>query len=97
MSIFETTMRELRLMHDSDDLRNLEKVSERYYRAEQENEQLEKTLSETLAKESIEKINKMHENFTMQETIAGEIYYNQGFSDAIKFMMQSLVWESVRR
>ncbi|MCC5467218.1 hypothetical protein LMF89_17935 [Pelosinus sp. Bkl1] len=26
-----------------------------------------------------------------QETIAGEIYYNQGFSDAIKFIMQSLV------
>ncbi|WP_245755069.1 hypothetical protein [Pelosinus propionicus] len=45
----------------------------------------------------MEIIYKMHDNFTTLETIAGEIYYKQGFSDAIKLMMQSLVWESAKK
>ncbi len=97
MNFFETTMRELRIMHDSADLIDLGEVSERYYQAEQENNKLEKALAAILTKENREILNKMYDNFTTQETVAGEIYYNQGFSDAIKFMMQSLVWESVRR
>jgi len=97
MNFFETTMRDLRLMHDSEDLIDLGEVSERYYRAEQENNNLEKTLAANLTKENMEIINKMYDNFTTREVLAGEIYYNQGFSDAIKFMVQSLVWESVKR
>jgi uncharacterized protein (DUF2164 family) len=97
MRIFETTMRELRLVHDSENLRDLVEVSERYCRAEWEINQLEKRLAETLSKENMEIINKMHDNFTTQETVAGEIHYNQGFSDAIKFIMQSLAWEPVKR
>ncbi len=39
----------------------------------------------------------MQDNFTEKETLTGEIYYNQGFCDAIKLMMQSIAWEPVRR
>ncbi|WP_279386969.1 hypothetical protein [Lucifera butyrica] len=42
-------------------------------------------------------MSKLHESFTLQETIAGEVFYNQGFSDGIRFIMQSLTWEPVRR
>lgn len=97
MSIFEAATRGLRIMHNSEELRDLGEASELYYRAERKNEQLEKTLLETLTKENVEIINEMHDNFTTRETIAGEIHYNQGFSDAIQLIMQSLVWESVRR
>lgn len=97
LRIFETTMRELRLMHDSENLRDLGDVSERYCRAEGEMDHLEKTLAATLTTENMEIIYKMHDNFTTLETIAGEIHYKQGFSDAIKFIMQSLVWESAKK
>ncbi|MCC5466260.1 hypothetical protein [Pelosinus baikalensis] len=97
MRIFETAARELRHMHDAEELRCLEKVSEGYYQAEQSNNQLKKRLLEILSKEGIDIVDKMQENFTEKEILAGEIYYNQGFCDAIKLMMQSLAWESVRR
>jgi len=97
MRIFETAARELRHMHDSEELRCLENVSEGYYQAEQSNNQLKKRLLEILSKEGIDIVDKMQENFTEKEILAGEIYYNQGFCDAIKLMMQSLAWESVRR
>lgn len=97
MRIFETATRGLRHMHDAEELRCLENVSEGYYQAEQANDKLKKRLLEILPKEGIEIVDKMQENFTEKETLAGEIYYNQGFCDAVKLMMQSLAWESVRR
>lgn len=97
MRIFETATKELRAMHNEGCLMKLGEVSGDYYWAEQEIEQLQKELAATLSKEAIEKLNKMHECFTGQETIAGEIFYNQGFADGISLVIQSLMWESVRR
>jgi uncharacterized protein (DUF2164 family) len=79
--IFETATRELRFMHNEGNLRALGKVSGDYYWAEQEIEKLQQQLAATLE----------------QETITGDIFYNQGFSDGISFIMQSLMWEAVRR
>ncbi len=84
-------------MHDAEELRCLENVSEGYYQAERANDQLKKRLLEILPKEDIEIVDKMQENFKEKETLAGEIYYNQGFCDAIRLIMQSFVWEPVRR
>lgn len=97
MRVFETATTELRLMHDASDLMNLEKVSRNYNWAEQKIDQLEKEFSETLPEETMEKLEQLHEYFTTQETIAGEIFYNQGFSDGIRLIMQSLAWEPIRR
>lgn len=97
MRIFESTVRELRMLHDSEELKCLEHVSEGYYQAEQSNHRLKKRLLEILPKEGIDIVEKMQGNFTDKEILAGEIYYNQGFCDAIRLMMQSLTWESVRR
>ena len=97
MNTFETATRELRISHDESELRNLEKVSCDYYWAELENNELEESLAKILSAEEFKKVNKLHENSTLQEAIAEEIYYNQGFSDAIRFIMQSLTWGPVRR
>ena len=95
--IFETATKELRFMHNEGNLRELGKVSGDYYRAEREIEKLQPELSAALPKEALEKLNKLQDYFMEQETIAGDIFYNQGFSDGVSFIMQSLMWEAVRR
>jgi uncharacterized protein (DUF2164 family) len=97
VNIFETATKELRSTHDQNELRNLKQVSGDYYWAELDNNKLEELLAKILSAEEFESVNKLHENFTMKETIAGEIYYNQGFSDAIRLILQSLTWGPVRR
>jgi len=42
-------------------------------------------------------VNHLCDNFSHREVTAEDIYYNQGFSDAIKLIVQSMVWSPVRR
>ncbi len=95
--IFETATQELRSMHNEGNLRELGKVSGDYYWAEREIEKLQQELAATLSKEALEKLNALQNYFMEHETIAGDIFYNQGFSDGISFIMQSLMWEAIRR
>jgi uncharacterized protein (DUF2164 family) len=97
MNIFETTTKELRFMHDESDLMHLEKLSNDYYCADQQINKLEKELSQALPKENVKDLSKLYDCFSAQKAITGEIFYNQGFSDGIKLIIQSLTWDSVRR
>lgn len=97
MNIFETTTKELRFMHDESDLMNLEKLSTDYYYADQQINKLEKEFFQALPKENVKDLNKLYDCFSAQKAITGEIFYNQGFSDGIKLIIQSLTWDSVRR
>ncbi|MBU2699882.1 hypothetical protein Ga0466249_000963 [Sporomusaceae bacterium BoRhaA] len=97
LGIFETATRELRAMHNEGNLMKLGKVSGDYYWAEQEIDRLQQELAATLSKEAVEKLNKLEEGFTWKETVAGEIFYKQGFADGVSLVMQSLMWQSVRQ
>ncbi len=97
MQVFETATKELRFMHDGSDLMNLERVSADYYWAEQEFEKLEKELSSIVSEDTMGKLTQLHEYFANQKAITEEVFYNQGFSDGIKMIIQSLSWEPVRR
>lgn len=97
MRIFETVTRELRVMHNEGDLRDLGQVSGDCYWAERGSEQLLKELAATLSKEDLKKLNKWQDYFTHHEATVSEIFYNQGFADGISLIMQSSMWESVRR
>ncbi|MBU2700304.1 protein of unknown function (DUF2164 family) [Sporomusaceae bacterium BoRhaA] len=61
------------------------------------NHGLKKSLAAELSKEQVNKLNELQNYFSDQETVAGDIYYNQGFADGVSLMMQSLMWEAVRR
>lgn len=97
MDVFEFVMEELKSFHDENELKNLEKVSESYYRANLENNHIEKALAETLSQEEMITIHKLCDSFLTKEVIAGKLYYNQGFSDAIRLIIHSLIWNPVRR
>jgi len=97
MRIFETVTRKLRVMHNEEDLRELEKVSGDYYWARRESEQLRKELAAALPEEAVGKLTKLQDYFADQEMIAGDLFYNQGFADGVSLVMQSLMWETVRR
>jgi hypothetical protein len=97
MPVFEKATRELQFMHSSGNLVDLGKVSGDYFLAEREIEKLQQELAATLSQEAVEKLTNLQNCFTDQETIAGQIFYNQGFADGISLVMQSLMWESVRR
>jgi uncharacterized protein (DUF2164 family) len=97
MNVFENVTDELRSVHNQNDLKNLEEIAENYYRASIENNNIEKTLEERLSQEEMKMIYKLCNNFLTKEVVAGEIYYNQGFSDAMQLIIHSLVWSPVRR
>lgn len=97
MSVFETATQEVRSIHNENTLRRLEYVSADYYWAQEEIKELKELLAKTLPVEEMKKIEQLHDKFKLQEGIAGEIYYNQAFSDAIRFIIQSLTWGPVRR
>ena len=97
MNVFEAVTDELRSVHNENDLKNLEEVAENYYRANLENNTIEKTLEERLSQEDMKMIYKLCDNFLTKEVVAGKLYYNQGFSDAIQLIIHSLVWSPVGR
>jgi len=97
MRVFETATKELRFMHDESDLMGLEKVSADYYWAEQEIDKLEKELAVTVSEDARRRLSKLTEYFTTQQSITGEVFYNQGFADGIRLIIQSLTWGPVRR
>jgi hypothetical protein len=97
MHIFETVTRELWVMHNEGYLRDLGQVSGNYYWAAREIEQLQKELAAALSKEDFEKLTQLQDYSINQETMASEIFYNQGFADGMSLIMQSTMWESVRR
>jgi hypothetical protein len=97
MRIFETVTRKLRVMHNEEDLRELEKVSGDYYWARRESEQLRKELAAALPEEAVGKLTELQDHLMDRETIASDIFYNQGFADGVSLVMQSLMWETVRR
>jgi hypothetical protein len=97
MRIFETVTGELQSMHNDGNLKNLGQVSSNYYWAGREIERLHKELAAALSKEDFGKIIQLQDYLTNQETMAGEIFYNQGFADGMSLVMQSAMWEAVRR
>ena len=97
MDVLEIVMKELKSVHDDSDLRNLDKVSEAYYSAKSENDEIEKKFVKTLSEEELKMISKLYDNFVTKEVVAGELYYNQGFSDGIRLIIHSLIWKPVRR
>ncbi|MDF2565102.1 MAG: hypothetical protein K0Q53_1497 [Massilibacillus sp.] len=97
MDVLEVVMKELRSAHDDSDLRNLDKVSEAYYSAKSENDEIEKKFVKALSEEELKMISKLYDNFVTKEVVTGELYYNQGFADGIRFIIHSLIWKPVRR
>ncbi|MBP2629989.1 MAG: hypothetical protein H6Q70_617 [Firmicutes bacterium] len=97
MDVFEFVMEELKSLHDENELKNLEKVSESYYRANLENNHIEECLAKVLSKEEMITIHKLCDNFLTKEVVAGNLYYNQGFSDAIRLIIHLLIWNPMRR
>ena len=97
MDVLEIVMKELRSVHDESDLKSLDKVSEAYYSAESKNNEIEEKIAKALSEEDLKMINKLCDNFMTKEVVAGELYYNQGFSDGIRLIIHSLIWKPVRR
>ncbi|MBP2629830.1 MAG: hypothetical protein H6Q70_458 [Firmicutes bacterium] len=97
MNVFETVTDELRSVYNENDLKSLEKVAENYYWANLENNTIEKKLEQCLSKEEMKMVYKLCDNFLTKEVVTGELYYNQGFSDAMQLIIHSLVWSPVRR
>jgi hypothetical protein len=95
--IFETATSNLQLMHNEENLVDLSSVSGDYYCTSRKIEDLQEELAAALPKEKTEKFTQLQDCFLDQEIVAREIYYNQGFADGISLMMQSLMWEAVRR
>ncbi|SEJ18336.1 hypothetical protein SAMN05660742_10476 [Propionispira arboris] len=94
MDIFEIITEALRNVHDG---KNLEDVSNLYSKLYAENNQMVDILDKTLVGEDLKVFHYLCDNFSYREVTAEDIYYNQGFSDAIKLIVQSMLWSPVRR
>lgn len=94
MDIFDTITEALRNVHDG---KNLEDVSNLYSKLYAENNQMVDMLDKTLAGEDLKVFHHLCDNFSYREVTAEDIYYNQGFSDAMKLIFQSMLWSPVRR
>jgi len=94
MDIFEIITEELQNVHNDT---NLEEVSNLYGKLYAENKRMVDMLSKTLAGHDLEVFQHLCDNFSNREVTAEDIYYNQGFSDAMKLIFQSMLWTPVRR
>ena len=95
--IFETATRNLQDRHETGCLRDLSEVSGQYFWVHKKIDKLQQEMAAALPKEFFEKLDDLDSYLAIQEAIANEIYYNQGFADGISLIMQSLLWEAVRR
>jgi len=94
MDIFEIITEALRNVHDD---KNLEDVSNLYSKLYAENNRMLDILDKTLTGHDLDVFHHLCDNFSNREVTAEDIYYNQGFSDAMKLIFQSMLWSPVRR
>ncbi|SEJ42669.1 hypothetical protein SAMN05660742_10797 [Propionispira arboris] len=97
MQVFEMATQELLLKHEEGNLKNLEDISADYYWAQKAINQLEKELEANLPQETMTKIRESWYKLGLQESIAEDIFYDQGFSDGVRMLLESLTWGPVRR
>ncbi|WP_110955167.1 hypothetical protein [Anaerosinus massiliensis] len=97
MNVFESITDHLRDIHNETDLKNLEKIAKHYDLANLENHTIESELELNLSKEEMKMVRKLCDNCLTKEVVAERIYYNQGFSDAMRLIIHALVWKPVQK
>jgi uncharacterized protein (DUF2164 family) len=71
---------------------DLEKVSSDYYHAYQRVLECQKKIKNALPLELQKMLMELDDEYTCMRISGGDVYYRQGFSDAVRLVMQTLTW-----
>jgi uncharacterized protein (DUF2164 family) len=74
----------------------LEKVSSDYYYACQRALECQNKIKNALPLEMQETLMQLDDEYTCMRLSGGDVYYRQGFSDAMRLIMQTLIWGPTR-
>ncbi|AJQ26487.1 hypothetical protein [Pelosinus fermentans] len=93
-SIFDllTTASEMESLDGLD----LEKVSSDYYHAYQKMLEYQTQIKHALPAEMQKILMELDDEYTCMRISGGDVYYRQGFSDAMRLIMQTLTWGPAR-
>jgi uncharacterized protein (DUF2164 family) len=75
---------------------DLEKVSSDYYHAYQRMLEYQTQIKHALPAEMQKTLMELDDEYTCMRLSGGDVYYRQGFSDAIRLIMQTLTWGPAR-
>jgi uncharacterized protein (DUF2164 family) len=74
----------------------LEKVSSDYYHADQRVLECQEQIKHVLPVEMQKILMELDDEYTYMRISGGNVYYRQGFSDAIRLIMQTITWGPAR-
>jgi hypothetical protein len=75
---------------------SLERVSSDYYHASQKVENYYEKLKEVLPPEMHETLLRFDDERNHMENASMDVYYRQGFSDALRLLLQAMLWKPGR-
>ncbi|MBU2703364.1 methylphosphotriester-DNA--protein-cysteine methyltransferase [Sporomusaceae bacterium BoRhaA] len=75
---------------------SLENVSSDYYHASQKAENYYEKIKEILPPEMHETLLRLDDERNQMENAVTDVYYRQGFSDALRLILQAMLWEPGR-
>jgi len=75
---------------------DLEKVSSDYYHACQRMLEYQKQIKHVLPAEMQKTLMELDDEYTCMQISSGDVYYRQGFCDAVRLIMQTLTWGPAR-
>jgi len=75
---------------------NLEKLSSDYYHAYQRMLEHQTQIKHVLPEEMQKALMELDDEYTCMRISSGDVYYRQGFSDAVRLIMQTLTWGPAR-
>lgn len=75
---------------------DLEKVSSDYYHAYQKMLEYQTQIKHALPVEMHKILVELDDEYICMQISSGDVYYRQGFSDAMRLIMQTLTWGPAR-
>lgn len=75
---------------------SLENVSSEYYNASRQAESYYEQIKETLPPEMHDILLRLDDERNRMENAGIDVYYRKGFSDAVRLIMQTMIWEPGR-
>jgi uncharacterized protein (DUF2164 family) len=75
---------------------DLEKVSSVYYHACQRMLEYQTQIKHVLPAEMQKTLMELDDEYTCMRISSGDVYYRQGFCDAVRLIMQTLTWGPAR-